>query len=245
VVSLVELNSPYGHDAFLLEVKHLGDVMEAFLNGSSDSPYGGASTTCGKIGRMQEFDIIEQFVAPKANVLDLGCGDGRLIHALWQSKKVNGFGVDRDFCCMVACLQKNVPIMHMDLNQGLQMLGSGRFDYAVLSRTMEEMQKPAEILQEIVRVAKIGIISFPNAGFWQHRLRMLWSGQFYKSSDVWYEGAAKRLFSLHDFLKLCSALNIVVLKQETVSSGWFGRLLCKWNLPNAGAERIVLSVCKK
>ena len=43
----------------------------------------------------RDLEIIAALIKPGARVLDLGCGNGELLHHLARDKGVNGYGVER------------------------------------------------------------------------------------------------------------------------------------------------------
>jgi homoserine O-acetyltransferase len=246
VASVAELHSPHGHDAFLLEVEHLSRVLHGFLEkpalttGKKPTPKrvrnGGASV---------EFQAVAELVEPGSHILDLGCGDGGFIDALFHSRNVTGIGIDRDLNHVVECLRKNVPVVQADVDRGLKFFEDKAFDYAVLNRTLQEMKKPRLVLKEILRVAPKAIVAFPNFGHVANRLSLLRHGTMPVSRALphhWYDTPNIHLFSLDDFRSLCKEEGYTVEKLLTVSKSPWSKVLLGLGLKNLGAEWVVARI---
>ena len=125
-------------------------------------------------------------IKPASRVLDLGCADGELLAWLQSNKNVRGIGVDVDVLSIVSCVEKGLNVIQADMESGLQHFEDGSFDYVVLSLTIQAMHNIELILQEMLRVGKVGIVTFPNFGFWENRLQIL-IGRMPVSETIPYE----------------------------------------------------------
>src|SRR5260221_14633394 len=105
---------------------------------------------------------IIEWVTRGARVLDLGCGDGALLRALWQERAAPGYGVEIDDDSVLACMQNDGNVLQVDLESGLSLFGDGSFDCVVLSETLQTIHRTAFLMREMLRLGREGIVSFPN-----------------------------------------------------------------------------------
>ncbi|MCD6025219.1 MAG: metX [Fibrobacteria bacterium] len=249
VASVAELHSPHGHDAFLLEVEHLSRVIHGFLEKPAATSVRPATPKRvrpgGNGGASVEFQAVADLIEPGSHILDIGCGDGAFIDALFQTRNVTGIGIDRDLRHVVECLRKNVPVVQADVDRGLKFFDDDAFDYAVLNRTLQEMKKPRIVLKEILRVAPKAIVAFPNFGHIANRLSLLRHGAMPVSRALphyWYDTPNIHLFSLNDFRELCEEEGYRIEKLLTVTKSAGSKLLLGLGLKNLGAEWVVARI---
>ena len=246
VVTSVELDTPFGHDGFLIEMGDLGEVVGRFLDTHLPVEHG-VPQDLPIFHEREDFALLEHMIEKKARILDLGCGDGRLIESLWRTHDVVGVGVDRDFQSVLHCMERDVPVIQTDLDQGLAAFADGGFDYVVLNRTLQEVRDARQLLKEILRVGHKGVISFPNFGHWTVRLSLWWHGRMPKSKNLpyeWYNTPNIHLFTLRDFVRLCEKEGLVIEHIHFVNQSWFSRLLGSLGFTNLGAEQVVALVSK-
>ena len=117
----------------------------------------------------QDFAIIADWVRLGAKVLDLGCGDGSLLHFLRGSLDVRGYGVEKDDANWLQCIEKQLNVIQMDLEDGLSGFEAQSFDVVILSQTLQAMHNTEGIVQEMLRVGREAIVTFPNFGYWRSR----------------------------------------------------------------------------
>jgi methionine biosynthesis protein MetW len=120
-----------------------------------------------------DFRAIARWVEPRATVLDLGCGDGSLLSTLTEELEVSGYGIEINDAGVLAATQNGVNVIQQNLEDGLRLFEDGSFDFAILSQTLQTIHQTAAILRETVRVGKECIVSFPNFGYWAHRISVL------------------------------------------------------------------------
>lgn len=268
VVSVVELESPYGHDAFLLEVANLSQVINGFLEkpAFADAAKGlaggnGAGRAEGKgwtaseqggrnggFGAAQDIRALASLVEPGSHILDIGCGDGLLIDSLYRSHSVTGIGIDIDLAHVVECLRKNVPVLQSDVDMGLSLIGDGAFDYAVLNRTLQEVKKPQLVLNEMLRVARKGIVAFPNFAYAGNRLSLLTTGVMPVSEALpynWHDTPNIHLFSLDDFRILCRREGILIEQVAFLGGTLLSKALLALGRPNLGAEFVIARIARE
>lgn len=168
-----------------------------------------------------DLQLIYDWIAPDAHVLDLGCGDGALLSALMQRKRVFGYGVEVDTDKVLAAIKMEVNVIQGDLESGLSEFNTQSFDVVVLSQTIQAMQRCEDILVDMLRVGKEAIVTFPNFGYWKNRLQIL-KGHMPISESMpyqWYNTPNIHWCMLQDFDALCAKNNIKVLERTVMSGG--------------------------
>lgn len=161
-----------------------------------------------------DYDYIQAHVPRNARVLDLGCGDGILLEQLARDKNVEVSGVEIDERAVQACISRGIPVYHGDMVEGLAMFQAGSFDCVVLSQTLQQSLQPVTVIDEMLRVGRKAIISFPNFGYWRVRLQLLLRGRMPVTRvlpDEWYDTPNVHLLTIRDFVAFCDqrALSIV------------------------------------
>lgn len=243
-VSYCNLEAPHGHDAFLIEIKQLGQVLRAFL------PWVGAGKRSPQDpgpGEKEEYDHIIDMIRPNTRVLDLGCGNSILLSQLAEKRSITGIGVDIDLNHVIEAIDSGHDIFQADIDTGLAMIPDGTFDYAILSETLQVVRNPRFVLKEMLRVAKKGIVTFPNFGKWSHRLHLCATGRMPKGNSLpfeWYETPNIHLFTLRDFIALCRQDGIKILNTVCIATCPVGRLLINIGLRNLGADRVLVKITR-
>ncbi len=164
-------------------------------------------------------NTIESLIKKNQHILDCGCGDGSLLTLLNKTKQTTGYGIDIDENNILNCIQKNIPAYHGDILEGLSAISDKSFDVVVLSQTLQQIQNPDNLLEEICRVGKIGIVSFPNFSHWRCRLQLL-RGKIPQSKALpfsWHNTPNIRVISIKSFKEFCDKKQIKILKTITLS----------------------------
>ena len=172
-------------------------------------------TTANAVSLAQRPDLarIASWIEPSTHVLDLGCADGKLLAYLQHTKNVHGSGIERDPEAVVASVRRGVSVIQQDLEEGLALFENQHFDTVVLSKTLQSMINTEHILREMARVARYGIVSFPNFGHWSHGLSIL-AGRMPVSKEMpyeWYDTPNIHLCTLRDFQDLAKSLGLRIL----------------------------------
>ena len=163
-----------------------------------------------------DLHTIAELVPPSAKVLDLGCGDGALLEYLARQKEVRGRGIELDEDKLIACVRKGLSVRQGNLQEGLADYPDKSVDYVILSQTLPFLNNPAAILEEMLRVGKQAIVSFPNWGYWKCRLSLLLTGRIPQIPDLsrsWYESPRWQAFTVTDFGDLCRHTDVRIVEQ--------------------------------
>jgi methionine biosynthesis protein MetW len=170
----------------------------------------------------QDFAIIASWVGFGSKVLDLGCGDGTLLQFLRSSLETKGYGVEKDDANWLACLQNGTNVIQMDLEAGLSGFEDQSFDTVILSQTLQAMHNTEEIVQEMLRVGKEIIVTFPNFGYWRNRLQITSGGHMPVSKDLpfqWFDTPNVHLCTINDFDQFCKNHKISVIERKVITEG--------------------------
>jgi homoserine O-acetyltransferase len=244
-VSYCLLHAPHGHDAFLVDIEHLSDVSRAFLTWVTQAA--AAETVNVTPDHREAFAAIAAMVRRGSRVLDLGCGGGELLTLLARRRGTAGIGVDIDIRNVLRVTDLGHDVFQGDIDAGLAMIPDGAYDYAILSETLQVVRRPRAVMGELLRVAREGIVSFPNFGNWAHRAHLLFRGRMPQGGALpfsWYDTPNIHLFTLKDFVALCRADGIEILELTCVSDCGFCRLLNAIGLRNAGASQVLARVSR-
>jgi methionine biosynthesis protein MetW len=168
-----------------------------------------------------DFAAIAQWVTPDAKVLDLGCGDGSLLKYLQETRKVRGYGIEIADPNILACVEKGVNVIQMDLEAGLSGFEPQSFDFVILSQTLQAMHNIELVVKEILRVGKHGIVTIPNFGYWKRRLQVF-RGRMPVSRDLpyqWYDTPNIHLCTFKDFEAFCLDHEVRILERHVMCDG--------------------------
>ena len=190
--------------------------------------------------------LISEWIQPASHVLDLGCGSGRLLAHLGKQKQVTGYGLEINPEKILACIERGVQVIHTDLNQGLSEFADQSCDYVVMSSTIQAIRRPDRLLEEMLRVGREGIVTFPNFGHWSVRYHLFFQGKMPRSRALpnpWYNTDNIHLCTVRDFESLCRDLNIEVLERMVVDPSHQTRRLMSW-LPNLMGEVAMYRLCR-
>ena len=116
---------------------------------------------------------LARLVPPGSRVLDLGCGNGAMLDYLQRERGCSGYGVEIDDANVLACVQRGVDVIQLNLDEGLAMFDDNSFDVVLQIDTLQHLRNTEIMLRETARVGRIGIVAFPNFGHWPNRLSVL------------------------------------------------------------------------
>ncbi|MFK7863541.1 MAG: methionine biosynthesis protein MetW [Pseudohongiellaceae bacterium] len=177
-----------------------------------------------------DLEIIQNWIQPKSRVLDLGCGDGSLLSYLTDTKNVRGLGLEIDQQNIESCIQRGVNVIEQDIDQGLSNFQSDSFETVLLTQTIQASSKPDKLVDEMLRIGKHGIVTFPNFGNWKSRLTLASNGRMPISKFMphqWYNTPNIHFCTVKDFDSLCAEKNVKVLARTVVDSKHQGSLAMK------------------
>ncbi|HLW05361.1 MAG TPA: methionine biosynthesis protein MetW [Azoarcus sp.] len=159
-----------------------------------------------------DYDVITNWITPGESVLDLGCGDGSLLAHLTRARQIRGWGVENDPDNIAACIANGVNVIQVDLEKGLAGFEDGFFNHVIMSLSLQTIHNTLGILNEMLRVGRDAVVSFPNFGYWRHRDSLL-QGRM-PVSDIlphqWFNTPNVRFFTVADFDALCAEQGIVI-----------------------------------
>lgn len=147
------------------------------------------------------YSIITNMIKEGLSVLDLGCGDGTLLKML-KNKNIHARGIDINQENIVKCLEKGLSVIQGDIDEGLQEYPDKSYDYVVLNQTLQSTEKPDFVINEMLRVGKKVVVSFPNFGYWKVRFYLMFKGKMPKSNILpfqWYNTPNIHLLTIEDF----------------------------------------------
>lgn len=166
-----------------------------------------------------DLQIISDWIPDGARVLDLGCDNGILLKHL-QQRGISGYGLEIDNSKFAACIAADVNVIQADLDQGLPQFADQSFDFVILSQTLQAINHPDFLLDEIVRVGKQAIIGFPNFGHWQCRWQLAIGGRMPVSKtlpNAWFDTPNIHLCTIQDFEKICVNKHIDIQHRSIVN----------------------------
>jgi methionine biosynthesis protein MetW len=167
-------------------------------------------------------EIIKENIAPGSRVIDLGCGDGRLLERLRDEHDCSVLGVEVDLDEIHSALLRGVSIIQGDLDEGLPDIPSGTFDFAVLSQTLQQVRHPKTVLEEITRVSRKALVLVPNFAHWRVRLQVLKQGRAPVTESLpydWYNTPNLHIMSMFDFRDLAVNLGLQIIKELPIIGG--------------------------
>lgn len=121
---------------------------------------------------LKTMELIAALVPPGSRVLDLGCGNGALLAHLRDTRQCSGYGIEIDDANVLACTQRGVNVIQLNLEDGLAIFEDQSFDVVLQLDTMQHLRHTERLLRETARVGRLGVVSFPNFAHWPNRLRV-------------------------------------------------------------------------
>ena len=227
-VSFCNIESPYGHDAFLLEPETLGLFISSFLDATYQPGSGRKSRDLSiKVNNRQsrieqahrvrvDYEVIESLIEPNSSVLDIGCGDGELLAKLSEDKNIKGEGIELEQELVLDCVCRGLSIIQYDIEDGLENYADKSYDYVILSQTVQTIKNTEYVLSELLRVGRKVIVSFPNFAHWRCRAQLLIKGKAPVTKQLpfeWHNSPNIHCLSLKDFDEFCRELGVKIEKK--------------------------------
>ena len=161
-------------------------------------------------------DLIMSKIVAGTRVIDLGCGDASLISRLRDEHGCDVLGIERDEQLFIRGIEAGVPMLQADLNEGLEELPTQSFDLAILSQTLQQIDRPLDLLNEIFRIARRALVVVPNFAHWRVRVQILFEGRAPVTSNLpyeWYESPNVHFLSMLDFRELAAKGNFHIVRE--------------------------------
>jgi methionine biosynthesis protein MetW len=163
-----------------------------------------------------DLQVISDWIKPESRVLDLGCGNGELLQQLAKHNGITGYGVELADLHVTECIRAGINVIQGDLDLGLSEFDDDSFDYVILSMTLQASRYPDQLLKEMLRVGRQGIVTFPNFGYLGTRIQLGLGGRMPVTRTLpleWYNTTNIHLCTLTDFEELCEKIDIEILKR--------------------------------
>ncbi len=185
----------------------------------------------------RDLRLIADLVSTGARVLDVGCDDGALLAHLAKTREADARGIELSQAGVQDCVSRGLAVVQGDAEKDLHLYPDGSFDYIILSQTIQAMHQPHDVLNEMLRIGRFGIVSFTNYAHWRARWHLL-RGRMPRASgsaEPWYTTPNIRPCTLEDFEHLCASLGVVIERRiclarhgqvsRLASRKWFDNLL--------------------
>lgn len=157
--------------------------------------------------------LISEMVEPGSRVLDVGCGDGTLLQILAETRNVDARGVEISQAGVNQCVARGLSVVQGDADSDLVNYPDHAFDFAILSQTIQATYRPRHVLEQLLRIGRHAIISFPNFGHWKIRGQVLFGGRMPMTENLpnsWYDTPNIHFCTIKDFVALCDEIDAKV-----------------------------------
>jgi methionine biosynthesis protein MetW len=174
----------------------------------------------------RDLRLIAEMIEPHLRVLDIGCGDGALLAYLARDKAVDARGIELSQSGVNACVRHGLSVIQGDADRDLTAFPDDAFDVVVLSQTLQATRQPRHVVEELLRIGRRAIVSFPNFGLWRIRLSLLFRGRMPMTALLnhpWYDTPNIHLCTIRDFVALSDELGATI--ERSLSLDRHGRPL--------------------
>jgi len=199
-------------------------------------------------GLRPDLRLIADLVEPNTRVLDVGCSDGALLAYLARTKKVDARGIELSPAGVHECVSRGLAVVQGDADTDLAIYPDASFDYVILSQTIQAMRKPRQVLEDMLRIGRFGIVSFTNYGYWRARCSLMLRGRMPSARcapEPWYATSNIHPCTLQDFEELCEETGLRVHTRICLSgSGAPSRLARYHPLSNLLSEQALFLLAR-
>ncbi len=164
-------------------------------------------------GLRPDLRLIANLVEPNTRVLDVGCSDGALLAFLARTKQVDARGIELSQAGVHECVSRGLAVVQGDADTDLAIYPDASFDYVILSQTIQAMRNPRQVLENMLRIGRFGIVSFTNYGYWRARWHLMLRGRMPSARclpEPWYATSNIHPCTLEDFEQLCHELGLSI-----------------------------------
>ncbi len=243
-VSFFCLEAPAGHDAFLTHIGELSKVIAGFLVREPVRPVRERDPDT-----LRDYETIDSLIPAGARrILDLACGDGDLLNYLASKRPDADFsGLDLDTGSGANVLASGHNAMKADINTDLANIPDGAFDCVILSESLQVLQRPDEVIGQLLRIAPAAVVSFPNFGLWHVRASLFFRGRMPVTRRLpyqWYDTPNIRCLTLLDFIALCRDKGVRIDDLRCLATMSFSKVLKAIGLRNLGSNRVIAKISR-
>lgn len=185
-----------------------------------------------------DYRLVSDMVRPGTRVLDVGCGDGELLAHLARDKQVDARGIEISREGVAACVAKGLAVIQGDADTDLADYPDDCFDYVILSQTIQATRNPKTVLEQMLRIGRNAIVSFPNFGHWRIRTHLMFNGRMPVTEnlpDTWYDTPNIHFCTIRDFVALAEEIRARIVRADALDAAgkpvgvkmpwWFWNLL--------------------
>lgn len=193
------------------------------------------------------YSIITNLIEQGAKVIDLGCGSGSLLEKLVREKNVNGIGIEIDQNSVISSLEKGLSVIQGDIDEGLRGFQNKEYDWVILNQTLQSTEKPDYVIDEMLRVGKKVVVSFPNFAYWKVRFYLFFTGHMPKSKMLpyeWYDTPNIHLLTMNDFYTFCKKRDIKILKSVFITNENIKTNFITRKFSNFFAEEVIFVIAR-
>tara|TARA_X000000368_G_scaffold146542_1_gene115590 strand:+ start:766 stop:1353 length:588 start_codon:yes stop_codon:yes gene_type:complete len=195
---------------------------------------------------MDTIEVIKDWIDKDSQVLDLGCGNGKILNTLTKELGVTALGVEINQDNLNECIKSGLNVIQQNIDEGLSNFSDRSFDVVIMSQTIQVLKEPKQALLEVTRIGKESIVTIPNFGHWTTRLNLLLSGRMPVTGALpnnWHDTENIHLCTIKDFEVLCSECGINILEKRFFNVSGKEKGLIQI-IPNAFAETAIYKISK-
>jgi len=194
-----------------------------------------------------DLQLIADMVAPNTRVLDVGCGEGVLLDYLYRFKHVDGRGIELSMEGVRAAVGHGLSVIQGDADTDLKDYPSGAFDFVILSQTLQATYDPKGVVEQMLRIGRHAIVSFPNFGHWRVRSQLFFKGRMPVTASLtyqWFNTPNIHFCTIRDFVTMCREMGVTI--ERSVALDAYGRVIgwAQGPLANLWAEQAVFLLRK-
>ncbi len=194
------------------------------------------------------YSLIQERIEANSKVLDLGCGNGYLLKLLKDTKNIRGNGIEISQKEVIQCLEKGLSVIQGNIDDGLKQFSNNSYDWVILNQTLQSTYNPDFVLEEMLRVGKKCIVSFPNFAYWRVRFYFFFTGNMPKSKVLpfeWYNTPNIHLLTIKDFFEFAKQHNILVEEGIYTTRAYIRKGIQYSIFSNFFAEEAIFIISKK